>query len=108
MCTRSPAARTGRGCHIQRRARSCARSSSPAPRSDNRQRRPTALAATVKLVTGTSTTSAFAARAYSAHASNVIATVAATYRLRIDTVVWRRSHHASRTPEPAAASAAAA
>ena len=98
MCTRSPAVRLGRGCHSQRRARSCARSSSPAPRSDSRHRRPTALAASTKLVIGAITIRTFVACACSAHASRPAAAIAARYRLRIDTVVCRRSHHANSTP----------
>ena len=60
---------TAGGCHSQRRARSCARSSSPAPRSDSRHRRPIALAASTKLVTGASTTRRRRGAGQTAHAS---------------------------------------
>ena len=61
-------------------------------------RRPTALPASAKLVIGTITIRTVVACACRAHASRPAAAIAAGYRLRIDTVVCRRIHHANSTP----------
>ena len=63
MYLRSPGRLSGAGCHTHRRESSCWRSSSPAPRSARRQRRPDSAPASIGAAIGASTSTADQARA---------------------------------------------
>ncbi len=95
---RSPSARGGGGCQTHRRASSWLRSSSPAPRSETRHRRPASAPAIHSANTGTRIT--FTAPEPSTPQPTITPAprIAGGYRLRTDRVVRRRIHHANATP----------